>query len=62
MEKGKFEMGRLIRIVVAKKYKIINMLITENMYQQSDRSYLLELPLRDLEELLVRRGLRRKNH
>ena len=46
-------MGRLIRIVTAKKHKIINALITENLYQPADRSFLLELPLRDLEELLV---------
>lgn len=46
-------MGRLIRIVTAKKHKIINMLITEKIYQPSDRSFLVELPLRDLEGLLA---------
>lgn len=47
-------MGRLIRIVTAKKYKIVNTLIAENIYQPADRSFLLDLPLKNLEEILNR--------
>lgn len=45
-------MGRLVRIVNAKKQKIVNTLISENVYQPADRPLLLELPLKNLEEIL----------
>ncbi|AXN39440.1 hypothetical protein CN689_18805 [Peribacillus butanolivorans] len=45
-------MGRLVRIVNAKKQKIVNTLISENVYQPADRPFLLELPLKNLEEIL----------
>lgn len=45
-------MGRLVRIVNAKKQKIVNTLISEDVYQPNDRSFLLELPLKNLEEIL----------
>lgn len=46
-------MGRLVRIVKAKKQKIVNTLIAEKVYEPADRSFLLDLPLRDLENLLL---------
>lgn len=45
-------MGRLVRIVNAKKQKIVNTLISEDVYQPDDRPFLLELPLKNLEEIL----------
>lgn len=48
-------MGKLIRIVVMKKQKIVTALISENVYQPTDRSYLLELPLKILEEIFTLR-------
>jgi hypothetical protein len=45
-------MGRLVRIVNAKKQKIVNTLILEDVYQLDDRPLLLELPLKNLEEIL----------
>lgn len=51
-------MGRLVRIVNAKKQKIVNTLISEGVYQPDDRSFLLELPLKNLEEIL---SLRKKS-
>lgn len=45
-------MGRLVRIVNAKKQKIVNTLISEDVYQHDDRPFLLELPLKNLEEIL----------
>lgn len=48
-------MGRLVRIVNAKKQKIVNTLISEDVYQPDDRPFLLELPLKNLEEILCLR-------
>lgn len=45
-------MGRLVRIVNAKKQKIVNTLISEDVYQPDDRPFLLELTLKNLEEIL----------
>ena len=45
-------MGRLVQITTAKKKKIINTLIAENIYQLTDRRFLLELSLKNLEEIL----------
>lgn len=45
-------MGRLVQIVNVKKQKIVNMLISEDVYQPDDRPFLLELPLKNLEEIL----------
>ncbi|WP_057913983.1 hypothetical protein [Peribacillus muralis] len=45
-------MGRLVRIVNAKKQKIAATLISEGIYQPDDRSFLLDLPLKNLEEIL----------
>lgn len=45
-------MGRLVRIVNAKKQKLVNTLISEDLYQPDDRPFLLELPLKNLEEIL----------
>ncbi|CAH0280206.1 hypothetical protein SRABI96_03954 [Peribacillus sp. Bi96] len=45
-------MGRLVRIVNAKKQKIINTLISEGVYQPDDRLFLFDLPLKKLEEIL----------
>jgi hypothetical protein len=41
-----------VRMVIAKKEKISNALISENVYQPEDRLYLLDLPLKILEDLL----------
>lgn len=46
-------MGRLVRIVTAKKQKIVNTLIAEKVYEPTDRSFLLDLPLKNLEDLLL---------
>jgi len=46
-------MGRLVRIVTAKKQKIVNTLIAEKVYEPADRSFLLDLPLKNLEDLLL---------
>ena len=48
-------MGKLIEIVARKKQKIVTELISENIYQPTDRSYLLELPLKNLESILLLR-------
>lgn len=48
-------MGKLIQIVARKKQKIVAQLISENIYQPTDRSYLLELPLKNLESILLLR-------
>lgn len=45
-------MGRLVQITTAKKQKIINTLIAKNIYQLTDRRFLLELSLKNLEEIL----------
>lgn len=45
-------MGKLVQIVTAKKQKIVNQLIEGNVYQPQDRSFLLDLPLKNLEEIL----------
>ena len=52
VKKGSLKMGRLVRIVNAKKQKIVNTLISEDVYQPDDRPFLLELPLKNLEEIL----------
>ncbi len=46
-------MGGLGKIVKARKEKIIHTLISENNYQPADHSYLMNLPLRNLEDLLL---------
>ncbi|MFJ7746481.1 hypothetical protein [Peribacillus sp. NPDC097295] len=48
-------MGKLIQIVARKKQKIVAELISKNIYQATDRSYLLELPLKNLESILLLR-------
>lgn len=55
-------MGRLIQMVEAKKHKIVNSLIAENIYQLDDRSFLLKLPLKNLERLLVQDCKRTNNY
>ncbi|CAH0345278.1 hypothetical protein [Bacillus sp. CECT 9360] len=45
-------MGKLVKLVYAKRQKIINTLISEKIYQPDDQNYLNNLPLKDLEELL----------
>jgi hypothetical protein len=35
----------------------IDALIAANMYQPADQSFLLELPLKDLEDLLIQRHI-----
>lgn len=47
-------MGKLIQIVARKKQKIAAELIAKNIYQATDRPYLLELPLKNLESILLR--------
>ncbi|OIK08388.1 hypothetical protein [Bacillus sp. MUM 13] len=51
-------MGRLVKIIEAKKHRIINILIAENAYQPSDRIYLSNLPLKNLEEILKYRPVK----
>ena len=48
-------MGKLIQIVARKKQKIVAELISNNIYQPTDRPYLLELPLKNLESILLLR-------
>ncbi|WP_142384803.1 Fur-regulated basic protein FbpA [Bacillus sp. M6-12] len=47
-------MGRLVKLVIAKKQKIINALILNKIYHPDDRLILLDLPLEELEKLLDR--------
>ncbi|WP_419883071.1 hypothetical protein ACN6MY_05400 [Peribacillus sp. B-H-3] len=54
-------MGRLVKIIEAKKQRIINMLIEENAYKPSDRMYLSNLPLKNLEEILRYRPVKSVN-
>ncbi|WP_285768590.1 hypothetical protein [Peribacillus sp. SI8-4] len=49
-------MGRLVRIVHAKKERIAATLISEGIYQPDDRTFLMELPLKNLEEILSLRS------
>ncbi|RFU67900.1 Fur-regulated basic protein FbpA [Peribacillus saganii] len=44
-------MGRLVKLVIAKKEKIINALILNKIYKPEDRPNLLNLPLEELEKL-----------
>jgi hypothetical protein len=44
-------MGKLVRLVTAKKEKMINDLLTAKIYLPSDKNYLLSLPFVDLEKL-----------
>lgn len=46
-------MGRLEKIVKARKEKIIHTLISEDIYRPADHSYLMNLSLRNLEDLLL---------
>ncbi|WP_160118350.1 hypothetical protein [Bacillus sp. V59.32b] len=48
-------MGKLVKLVYARRQKIINTLISEKIYQPNDQNYLSNLPLKELEELLKQR-------
>ncbi|WP_409304320.1 hypothetical protein [Peribacillus sp. SCS-155] len=47
-------MGKLIKLVAAKKEKIILQLLSSKTYLPSDRDFLVNLPLKDLEDMLKR--------
>lgn len=44
-------MGRLVNLIMAKKQKIVNLLILEKIFEPSQRTYLMDQPLAELEKM-----------